>query len=76
MNLIRSEALVRQLEESPERVRLSHGELETMITTLTEDIYQLSLAGTDNDRKMRPVVLECQARLVLEASARTESSGI
>ena len=56
---------MRQLEESPERVPLYYGDLETMITTLTEDIYQLSLTGADNDRKMQLVALEYRARLVL-----------
>lgn len=66
MALARSEALVGQLEKSPERVQLYHRELEVMIATLMEDIYQLSLTGTDNARKMRLVALECRARLVLE----------
>lgn len=47
MNLAHSEALVRQLEKSPDRVQLYHGELETMIATLMEDIYQLSLTAAD-----------------------------
>ena len=66
MNLTHSEALVTQLEESPERVPLYYSELEATIATLMEDIYQLSLTGADNDRKMRLVTLEYRARLVLE----------
>ncbi len=52
-----------QLGKSPERVPLYYSELETMIATLMEDIYQLSLTSADNDRKMRLVALECRARL-------------
>ena len=66
MDLPCSEALVGQLERSPERVPLYFGNLETMIATLMEDIYQLSQTGADNDRKMRLVALEYRARLVLD----------
>jgi hypothetical protein len=55
-----------QFEKSPEQVQLYHGYLETMSTTLMEDIYQLSLTGANNDRKMRLVALEYRARLVPE----------
>ena len=50
----------------PVRGQLYHGELETMIVTLMEDIHQLSLTGADNDRKMRLVPVEYRVRLVLE----------
>ncbi len=55
-----------QLEKSPERVPLYYGDVEPMIATLMAHIYQLSLTGADNDRKMRLVALEYRARLVLE----------
>ena len=66
MDLARSEALVGQLEKSLGRVPLYYGDLETMIATLMEDIYQLSLTAADSDRKMRLIALEYRARLVLE----------
>ena len=66
MDLAHSDALLRKLEESPERVPLYYGDLETMIATLMEDIYQFSLTGADNGRKMRLVALEYRARLLLE----------
>jgi len=37
-----------------------------MIATLTNDIYQLSLTGGENDHKMHLVALEYRARLVRE----------
>ncbi len=45
MDLAHSEALVGQVEESPERVPLYYGDLETMIATVMENIHQLSLTG-------------------------------
>ena len=47
MDLAHSETLVAQLEKSAEKVQLYHDDLETMIATLMEDIYQLSLTGAD-----------------------------
>jgi hypothetical protein len=57
---------VGQLEGQPVRVFLDHGEPETMIATLMEGVYQPSLTGAGDDRKMRLVALEMRARLVLE----------
>ena len=51
MDLARSEVLVGQLEESPERMPLYYGDLETMVATLMDDIYQLSLTREGNYRK-------------------------
>ena len=66
MDLARSEALVGQLEKSPEQVQLFHGDLEKLISWTMEAIYQLSKRGDDDKRKMKLVALEYRARLVLE----------
>lgn len=52
MDLANPETLVGQLERSPQLVPLYNGELEMIIATLMEGIYQLSLIPADNDRKI------------------------
>ncbi len=66
IDLARAEALVGQLEKSPERVQLYHGHVNKLIARTMNEIYPLSLTPADSDRKMRLVALEYRARSVLE----------
>ena len=59
-------ALLADLEQSPRRVQLHHGELEAMIAWCMDEIYRLAKSGTSKERKMELVALEHRARLLLE----------
>lgn len=64
----------RSIVRAPERAQLYHHDLKTMIVTIVEDLYQLSLTAADNERKMRLLALERQARLALERHRKRDLS--
>ena len=66
MNLATAKTLLDALEESPQHVQLHYGELERLIATCMDTIFELSLSSEDNDRKMALVAVEYRARLLLE----------
>ncbi|MHC4698515.1 MAG: hypothetical protein ACYTFA_17415 [Planctomycetota bacterium] len=66
MNTTEFKALLTDLEQSPRRVQLHHGELETMIAWCMDEIFWLAKSGEHKERKMELVSLEHRARLLLE----------
>ena len=66
MNLANANTLLDALEDSPESIQLHHGELERLIRTCMDTIYELSVSGENNERKMQLVGIEYRARLLME----------
>jgi len=66
MNLADADKLLTELDSSPESVQLHHGELKRLVASCMDAVYDLSVSGEDNERKMRLVAIEYQARLLLE----------
>ncbi len=58
--------LLADLGQSPRRVQLHHGDLESMIAWCMDEIFELAKSGEDKERKMELVALEYRARLLLE----------
>ena len=63
MDLGRMKGLLSDLDRHPERVQLHHGELESGILWLMDEIHRLAKTGEDDDRKMQLVAIEYRARL-------------
>ena len=66
MNLANAKTLLDSLEDSPESVQLHFAELERLIASCMDEVYELAKSGADNDRKMELVDIELRARLLLE----------
>ncbi len=56
---------------TPVRVQRYHGDLEKLIAWAMDQIYDLSLTGANNNRKMRLMALENPDRLVPERHRET-----
>ena len=65
MKTAEAETLLADLEQQADRVQLHHAELENLIASCMDEIYELSLSGKEKDRKMKLVAIEHRARLVL-----------
>ena len=56
-----------RLNRSPvAAIRFSDRLLERLIATCMDAVYDLSVSGEDNERKMKIVAIEYRARLLLE----------
>ena len=66
LNTADSKALLADLERSPRRVQLHRAELESMVASCMDEIYELAKSGEAKERKMELAALEYRARIVPE----------
>lgn len=66
VDIARCKTLLSDLEQSPRRVQLHHGELSAMISDCMDEVFELSKSVEDNTRKMQLVGVEYRARLLLD----------
>lgn len=66
MDLNASEALLTQLERSPEAIQLHNCELERLIMWTVDDPFRLAQAGIDDDYKTRVLATEHRAEVFLD----------
>ena len=58
MNLANAKSLLDSLEESPQHVQLNHGELERLVATCMDTIYELSVSECSCGLRRSQVRLE------------------
>ena len=66
VNLSDYTKLIRSLETNPRRLQAHYGELESGIAWCMDEVFRLATTGEDDARKTRIVLLEKQARELLE----------
>ncbi len=60
------QALLTDLEQTPRRVQLHHGERESLIAWCMDEIFELAKSDGDKERKMELAALEYRPRLLLK----------